>query len=127
MTTDEIRRVRYTQLITDPFPEHTSYEMLKRGSGVIERVLGYPGLPSPPEPISIWAAYQKGYEKAYAEMLAAADLLERTPDTSVKATCVCGHSKEAHIYHEGACRPGFACQNECRQYLPVYTEGERKV
>lgn len=51
---------------------------------------------------------------------------EQVPDTSVKATCVCGHSKEAHIYHEGACRPGFACQNECRQYLPVYTEGVRQ-
>lgn len=75
MTTDEVRRVKYSQVIKDPFPEHSTYEMLKRSCGAIERVLGYPSLPPAPEPVSIWAAYQKGYEKAYEEMLAAADLV----------------------------------------------------
>lgn len=26
----------------------------------------------------------------------------------------CGHPMTAHIYHEGACRPGFAC--ECQRF-----------
>lgn len=29
----------------------------------------------------------------------------------------CGHDKTAHIYHEGACRPGFVCS--CEQYVEV--------
>ncbi len=27
--------------------------------------------------------------------------------------CTCGHKREAHIYHEGACRPGWICESEC--------------
>lgn len=40
-------------------------------------------------------------------------------DAQQERSCVCGHLKSAHIYEEGACRPGFKCQNECRQFLEV--------
>lgn len=33
--------------------------------------------------------------------------------------CKCGHSKEDHIYHEGACRPGFSCP--CQKFDAVVT------
>lgn len=39
--------------------------------------------------------------------------------TGVNALCVCGHAKKDHIYHEGACRPGFVCPEECEYFTPV--------
>lgn len=30
--------------------------------------------------------------------------------------CVCGHQKRDHIYHEGACRPGFECVQRCDKF-----------
>lgn len=31
--------------------------------------------------------------------------------------CVCGHSKEHHIYEEGACRSGVKCN--CERFVPI--------
>lgn len=31
-------------------------------------------------------------------------------------TCICGHARSAHIYHEGACRPGFLCATGCEWF-----------
>lgn len=40
-----------------------------------------------------------------------------------KRSCVtCGHPKSAHIYEEGACRPGFACS--CHHYVPQKDPGD---
>jgi hypothetical protein len=36
--------------------------------------------------------------------------------------CRCGHYKTAHIYEEGACRPGFVCEAGCDMYVPVKAE-----
>jgi hypothetical protein len=33
--------------------------------------------------------------------------------------CECGHDSEYHIYHESACRPGFVCQFECKQFKSI--------
>lgn len=30
--------------------------------------------------------------------------------------CTCGHTKQQHIYEEGACRPGMPCHIDCQQY-----------
>lgn len=32
--------------------------------------------------------------------------------------CRCGHQRMSHIYHEGACRPGFVCDHACEEYQP---------
>lgn len=32
------------------------------------------------------------------------------------ALCECGHTRSAHIYEEGACRPGFECDDECQKF-----------
>lgn len=39
-------------------------------------------------------------------------------------TCKCGHSKEAHIYHEGACRTG-AVICSCQAYVSMENKGEQ--
>jgi hypothetical protein len=31
----------------------------------------------------------------------------------------CGHDKSQHIYHEGACRPGFVCSFGCEKFVPM--------
>lgn len=31
-------------------------------------------------------------------------------------TCVCTHSRSAHIYESGACRPGYRCDSECGEF-----------
>lgn len=79
MTTDEIRRVRYTQVIKDPFPEHTAFNQFQDVAGLFGRFFDRFFLPPGPAPVSIWAAYKQGYDKAYEEMLAAADLTATTP------------------------------------------------
>lgn len=33
------------------------------------------------------------------------------------AKCVCGHMRSQHIYHEGACRPGFQCEIGCDRFV----------
>jgi len=30
--------------------------------------------------------------------------------------CVCGHRRHEHIYHEGACRPGYVCEELCDKF-----------
>lgn len=35
-------------------------------------------------------------------------------------SCACGHSRSAHIYEDGACRPGFVCS--CGGYNAVELE-----
>ncbi len=30
--------------------------------------------------------------------------------------CTCGHKREAHIYWDGACRPGFVCADHCTEF-----------
>lgn len=31
--------------------------------------------------------------------------------------CICGHTREQHIYDEGACRPGFVCPSACTEFV----------
>jgi hypothetical protein len=38
--------------------------------------------------------------------------------------CKCGHFKVDHIYAQGACRPGFVCLGECKEYRPSPAAGE---
>lgn len=33
--------------------------------------------------------------------------------------CRCGHLRRQHIYHEGACRPGFVCPHGCVAFVDV--------
>lgn len=36
-------------------------------------------------------------------------------------TCrTCAHRKLAHIYGEGACRPGYRCKNDCTTYIECH-------
>lgn len=30
--------------------------------------------------------------------------------------CRCGHHRRDHIYEEGACRPGFPCEDDCNAF-----------
>lgn len=79
MTTEEVRRVRYTQVLKDPFPHHSSYQAFQSDIGLLGRAFKWMlKAHRAPEPISIWRAYQMGYDKAYEEMLAAADLVSTT-------------------------------------------------
>lgn len=32
----------------------------------------------------------------------------------------CGHPMGDHIYHEGACRPGFVCESKCERFVPSW-------
>lgn len=54
-----INYIRHSRVIKDPFPEHSEYE----------RTYGYFSYKEPPEEISIHEAHQKGYDKAYEEIL----------------------------------------------------------
>lgn len=45
------------------------------------------------------------------------ELEEASPEV-VQEHCRCGHSKSAHIYEEGACRPGFQCETSCEKFTP---------
>ena len=40
-------------------------------------------------------------------------------DSSTMAPCRCGHDRSAHIYEEGACRPGFVCEAACDWFTPA--------
>lgn len=59
----EIKRIlnliRYTQIIKDPFPEHSHYESQPK---LFKKFM------QKPEDISIWKAYMIGYNKAYEEI-----------------------------------------------------------
>lgn len=65
---NEVRRVRHTQVLKDPFPEHSAFIEFQRMSGLLGRFFDRFFLPPGPEPVSIWKAYQTGYDKAYREM-----------------------------------------------------------
>lgn len=54
---DLLTYIKNTQVISDPFPEHTLYNSLP-----------FRLISNPPEYVSIWAAYRRGYEKAYMEI-----------------------------------------------------------
>ena len=43
-------------------------------------------------------------------------------ETSEEACAFCGHDRKHHIYHEGACRPGFICEAECGVFVPQQKE-----
>lgn len=43
------------------------------------------------------------------------------------SVCICGHDETDHIYHEGACRPGFVCEEECERYERYVPSVEVKV
>lgn len=69
---DALRRVRFAKIISDPFPEHTQYEVTMQMLGPIERFFGIFGKDvEKPKHISIHEAYQKGYNQAYKEIEAA--------------------------------------------------------
>ncbi|MGX1598625.1 hypothetical protein ACWIDS_16365 [Dietzia maris] len=38
---------------------------------------------------------------------------------SITDLCQCGHAREAHIYYEGPCRPGFVCRDRCDEFRLV--------
>jgi hypothetical protein len=60
MKKSEIQQIRFTQIITDPFPEHSDWERKSRL---------FKSVHESPEEISIWRAYKIGYDKAYSEIL----------------------------------------------------------
>lgn len=39
--------------------------------------------------------------------------------TDPNELCECGHVRSAHIYHEGACRPGRVCATGCTEFRPL--------
>lgn len=65
MTKDEVLYCRHSQVIRDPFPDLTaSWGFLRFFDNLAYARLKCLGMPSP------WTAYQKGYDKAYEEILA---------------------------------------------------------
>ena len=44
------------------------------------------------------------------------EIQEMEPPTREK--CRCGHAASAHIHEEGACRPGFTCEQSCEVFAP---------
>jgi len=66
---DKIMYIRHSQIVTDPFPDHSMYNSLNAGRSKIEAFFGINANIPQPEPISIWKAYRLGYEKAYEEIL----------------------------------------------------------
>lgn len=44
-----------------------------------------------------------------------------------KHLCECGHAREAHIYHEGACRPGFVCEKGCKAFKSAYAFTDKEA
>lgn len=77
----KILNIRYSRIISDPFPEHSDYERcidyLKRTRGFWGGIFKFlePNLPKTPKEISIWEAYKKGYDKAYSEVIERIDCL----------------------------------------------------
>lgn len=61
----ELDRIKHTQIISDPFPEQSNYEHDLSSAGIMGIFI------SKPEEISIWKAFRMGYDKAYAEILTA--------------------------------------------------------
>lgn len=39
-----------------------------------------------------------------------------TINTGNEKCATCGHERRAHIYDEGACRPGFVCEERCDRF-----------
>lgn len=59
-------------------------------------------------------------------LIDSADLEPQAPTAPASAPahpeaplCECGHAMKDHIYHEGACRPGFVCEAGCTAYRPA--------
>ena len=48
------------------------------------------------------------------------------PENQVSTVCQCGHERSAHIYEEGACRPGFKCEQQCDHYALAASGPEEK-
>ncbi len=59
---DKIKYIRFSQVIEDPFPEHSDYSRHSPLYSLFGIGMGKP------EEISIWKAYRMGYEKAYEEL-----------------------------------------------------------
>lgn len=69
MTKEELMNIKHSQVITDPFPNHTQYsrdQITMRKPNFI-KWFGKKEASKPRE-ISIWEAYRMGYEKAYKEI-----------------------------------------------------------
>lgn len=72
----DLMKIRYTRLIEDPFPEHTEYQHFQSmvsNLSILDKIMGWSTNSSDypmksPEHISIHAAYQMGYDKAYKEI-----------------------------------------------------------
>jgi antitoxin component HigA of HigAB toxin-antitoxin module len=66
---DKLKMIRHTQIISDPFPEQSEYELMLQTRSKAEKFFGLgPTKIEAPRPISIWKAYMIGYEKTYKEI-----------------------------------------------------------
>lgn len=67
----DVMRIKHSRIITDPFPEHTNYQMtisfISQWKSIFTKWMKKDDIPRPEE-ISIWKAYRLGYEKAYKEI-----------------------------------------------------------
>lgn len=68
---DKIYQIRYSQIISDPFPEHTQYQSTVSSLSKLGQFFDFTPTTPKPDEVSIWKAYQMGYDKAYAEIVAA--------------------------------------------------------
>lgn len=41
--------------------------------------------------------------------------------------CTCGHDQTDHIYHSGACRPGFVCPQACLNFTASPADEEQST
>lgn len=60
--------IRHSQIIKDPFPAHTEYGWKYDAMSAINKFFGVKADLETPEDISIWKAYQMGYDQAYKEI-----------------------------------------------------------
>ena len=69
----DLKRIRHSRVIEDPFPEHSSYQMLIQSvhTSTFEKLFGKSVSIPKPDDISIHKAYRLGYEQAYREIEAA--------------------------------------------------------
>lgn len=66
---DELTRIKHAQIISDPFKEHTNFEILQAETPKILQFFEMDfSVNFKPREISIWEAYKTGYDKAYAEI-----------------------------------------------------------
>jgi hypothetical protein len=71
--------------------------------------------------IAVWRQIRESFPGARGEVDFASvlvpDLLGMSAEGRSCATCF--HPPEAHIYNEGACRPGFTCAAACERFVPA--------